>query len=97
MRKKKILIAFAVILAMSLGLNIYHYGHKYIYQKGFQDGANMVSNSVAQQYQQTGKITMQNDGQTIVFEPVSPMPVTGNASTTIGVPSLQDGVDSMMQ
>jgi len=62
-----ILIAFVVL---SLGLNLYHYGYQYVFQKGFNAGVNTVSNAVAQQYKDTGKIQLQMDGKAIILAPV---------------------------
>jgi len=80
MKKKAGIILVIVIMAMSVGLNLYHYGYQYIYAKGFNAGINTVSNAVAQQYKDTGKIQMQMDGKTLAFAPVG-QPVVKQSDT----------------
>jgi len=70
MKKKAVIILIAAIITVSVGLNLYHYGYQYVFQKGFNAGVNTVSNAVVQQYKDTGKIQLQMDGKAIAFAPV---------------------------
>jgi hypothetical protein len=62
---KKILII--VILILSLGGNLYVVGHRYIYQKGFNAGVNAVNGMILNQLQETGKLTINTENETIIL------------------------------
>jgi len=67
--RKAAYIFVGLILFGSLSLNLYHYGYRLIYQKGFNAGVTMISNAVTKEYKDTGRITAMMDGKSIVFVP----------------------------
>jgi len=69
MKKKILFIVIGCMLAASLLLNLYHYGYRYVYQRGFNQGVAAVSNAVAQQLQETGKVQMQTKDSVVVLVP----------------------------
>ena len=90
MTKKVILVLVVIVMLISVGLNLYHYGYQYVFKKGFNAGINTVSNSVAQQYKDTGRISMTMDGKTLFFEPVRTSARSGSIPKT-------DNVDEMFK
>jgi len=67
---KKYLVPFiVVVLAISVGFNLYSFGYKKIYEKGFNDGVNAVSNNIVSQYKAEGKLSMVLDGEQLVLVP----------------------------
>jgi hypothetical protein len=78
--KIKLTYILVILLVISLGLNAYHYVYKVGFVRGQQAGANMVSNSVAQQFNETGKVQMMYEGKNIVLVPERPVAIKGDVN-----------------
>ena len=69
MNKKKLISGVVLaVLVVSLCGNLYTYGYRWAFNKGFQAGMNQISNAVVAQYKQTGKVEMQlEEGKTVTL------------------------------
>ena len=71
--KKYLVPVTIIIMAISMGFNVYYFGYKKIgeiyYQRGFNDGVNAVSNNIVSQYKAEGKLSMVLDGEQLVLVP----------------------------
>ena len=101
--KKYLVPIVVIVMAISGGFNIYFFGYKMIYEKGFADGVNAVSNNIVSQYKAEGKLSMVLDGEQLVLVPQDNVSIGADSLTknTTGSNSgpfgKQDDIDNYFQ
>ena len=68
----KVKVILIILLFVSVFFNLYTYGYKAIYVKGFNAGVNTVSNQVLSEYNANKQLTLVVDGKQVVLKENQP-------------------------
>lgn len=69
MRRKIVTGIVVGIMALSVGMNLYSYGYKTIFETGYRAGVNGISGAILRQLNDSGKVTLVAEGKQIVLVP----------------------------